>query len=137
MSSAFSGAATGPQSVTPGATRIDAATISGSASAPAADGSISIAISCGASTPSRSYRFPNMRSKSSTAARKPNSDAACAMVATIVDLPQPPDPETAQTIGARRDGIEASADSAGADGAGTGDTDAGDNIPVSPAAVTR
>ena len=78
-----------------------------------------------------------MRSKSSTAARKPNSDAACAMVATIVDLPQPPEPETAQTTGTRRDGIDESADGAGADGAGTGDTDAGDNIPVSPAAVTR
>ena len=54
MSSACSGAATGPQSVTPGATRIDVATISGSVSAPAADGSISAAISRGASTPNKS-----------------------------------------------------------------------------------
>ena len=54
MSSACSGAATGPQSVTPGATRIDVATISGSVSVPAADGSISAAISRGASTPNKS-----------------------------------------------------------------------------------
>ena len=54
MSSACSGAATGPQSVTPGATRIEAATISGSVSVPAADGSISAAISRGASTPNKS-----------------------------------------------------------------------------------
>ena len=76
-----------------------------------------------------------MRSKSSTAARRPNSDAACAMAATIVDLPQPPEPETAQMTGARWDGAKASAADAGADGAETGDAGAGDNIPVSPAAV--
>ena len=54
------------------------------------------------------------------------------MVATIVDLPQPPEPEMAQMTGARCCGAAASA--GGIEGGGAG---VGDSVPVSPAATTR
>ena len=98
--SARSGRSDGPHSVTPGAMRIALFSTACIVSSPGA-ASQSALRSRSSCAPITSCRLPNIRSRSSTAARSPIAAATWAIAATSVVLPVPPRPAIVTTSGAR------------------------------------